>query len=491
MNIKKIVGISLLGVGAAIAAPQAAPAKAAAPAAPAATPAAEAAAPVADAPVAEAAPAESAAAPADSAAAPVADAAPEAAAPVAEAPAPAPVAEAAPAEEPKAEQIAVPAAPVAQKQDAWFAEAAKAEPAAAESAAGSEAAPAKKNPFDVLHGTAYNTVGNEAAADNVTGLLARPDLFAGRQFMYIEPASEFGVFSFGSLFGALDISGNLGRGTIGYATSGFGIAAHAALGQFYFDGDEGTRYNTEAGDDLGLNASKVVGKYAIILNVDWNTYKSEVGVEPAYGSSSDENYRDLSGSLAVSNAPGASGTNWSLGVGFMRHENTTEVAGKVIDENADSYVKVAPFFNFGALGVKSERARLYAGVNASVPVYIHDEYEKNTKGKTVDQNLTEFGLDLVPNILGEVALTESALVFGEAAFDWVAYAYGGGNDENGNEYSVMQSQMNKVSATAGFRYQYEDIAAIEFAFGDSFFTDTKSIFNGQGVFVSFGGFILF
>ena len=43
----------------------------------------------------------------------------------------------------------------------------------------------------------------------------------------------------------------------------------------------------------------------------------------------------------------------------------------------------------------------------------------------------------------------------------------------------------------GFRYQYKDWAACEFAFGDSFFTDTKSIFNGEGVFVSFGAFIFF
>lgn len=465
MNIKKIVGIGLVGMGAAFA-QEAAPA---APAADQAAPAVESA---------DAAPA--------AAAAPAAEAAPAVAAPAAEAPA-APAAEAAPAEE-KSEQIAVPAAPVAQEQSAWFAEAAAA-PAA--SAADTAVAKPKKNPFDVLHGSAYNTVGNEAAADNVDGLLARPDNFAGRQFFYVEPAGERGVFSVGSLFGAMDISGNLGRGTIGYAIPGFGIAVHGSLGQFYLDGDEGTRYNTEAGDDLGLAMSKIVGKYVVILNVDWNTYKSEVGMEPAYGSSSDENYRDLSANLAVSNAPGAAGTNWSLGVGFMRHENTTEVAGKVIDEDADSYVKIAPYFNFGALGLKSERARLYAGVNASVPVYLYDEYERNTNGKKVDQGLTEFGLQLVPNLLGEVALTESALVFGEAAFDWLAYAYGSGNDENGSEYTLMQSHMNKVTATAGFRYQYEDIAAIEFAFGDSFFTDTKSIFNGQGVFVSFGGFILF
>lgn len=459
MNIKKIVGIGLLGVGAALA-------QEVAPAAPAAEAVNQASAP-----------AEAAAEPA----APAADPAPAAA--------PAAPVETAPAVEAStSEQIAVPAAPVAQKQEAMFAEAAKAETADAEAAANANG---KKDAFDVLHGSAYNTVGNEAAADNVDGLLARPDKFAGRQFFYIEPSAERGVFSFGSLFGALDISGDLGRGTLGYAVPGFGVAAHASLGQFYYDGDEGTRYNTEAGDDLGVDVSKVVGAYAVVLNVDWKTYQSEVGVEPAFGSSSDENYRDLSVKLTITNAPSAAGKNWSAGLSFLRHENTTEVSGKVIDENGDSYVKIAPFFNFGALGLKSEHARLYAGVNASVPVVMFDEYERNMKGKKVNESLTEVGLDLVPNVLGEVALNESVLLFGEAAFDWLAFAYGTGSDEEGSDYSVLQSQMSKVSATMGFRYQYENFAALEFAFGDSFFTDTKSIFNGQGVFVSFGGFILF
>ena len=61
----------------------------------------------------------------------------------------------------------------------------------------------------------------------------------------------------------------------------------------------------------------------------------------------------------------------------------------------------------------------------------------------------------------------------------------------GDEYTTKVSKADEVKATAGLRYQYKDWAACEFAFGDSFFTDTKSIFNGEGVFVSFGAFIFF
>lgn len=461
MNLKKVIGIGLFGLGAAFAQN----------ATPATAPAAETTSSV-----------ENKAQSDESVKSDEAPAAEPAVAPETAAAEPA-------TEQAKTEQIAVPAAPVAQQQDAWFAEAAKAEPVAA--AESNDAPKAAASPFDVLHGSAYNTVGNEAASDNVNSLLARPDLFAGRQFLYIEPSSERGVFSVGSIFGALDISGNLGRGTIGYAVPGFGIAAYASLGQFYINSDDGTKYNTEAGDDLGLVVSKVVGKFAVTLNVDWLTYQSEVGTEPAYGSSSDENYRDLTVGVGLSNAPGATGTNWSAGVTFVRHENNTEVAGNIIDEGADSYVKITPNFNFGALGLKSEHARFYAGVNAAVPVVIFDSYERNMKGKVVDESMMEAALELVPNILGEVSVRDDLLFFGEAAFDWLAVGYGAGSDENGNDLSVLQSQMNKVTATIGVRYQYKDFVACEFALGDSFFTDTKSIFNGKGVFMSFGGFILF
>ncbi len=459
MNLKKVIGLGLFGLGAAFA-------QEAAPAAPAAAP--EAAAPAAETP-ADSAKAPEAAAPETSAAAP--------AAPIAV------------VEQPKAEPIAVPDAPEAKKQEAWFAEASKVKPVVKDDSV--VYVKPKKTPFDVLHGSAYNSVGNIAAAFNVNDLLATPDQFAGRQFLYIEPSAERGVFSVGSIFGAVDISGNLGRGTIGYAVPGFGVAVRASLGQFYFSGDEGTKYNTEAGDDLGAVVSKVIGGFQLTANVDWLTYESEEGVEPAFGSSTDENYRNLSVSLGISNTPSAKGTSWSAGVSFLRHESTTENGGKVIDENADSYIQITPNFNFGALALKSERARFYAGVNAALPVVLFDGYERNMKGKKVDESMMELGLQLSPNVLGEVAIRENLLVFGEANLDWLAFSFGNGSDENGNEFSVLQSQMNKSAATIGLRYQYEDFVACEFALGDTFFSDTKSIFNGKGVFVSFGGFILF
>ncbi|MCQ2096387.1 MAG: hypothetical protein MJY87_00385 [Fibrobacter sp.] len=447
MNLKKVIGLGLFGLGAAFA-QDAAPA---APAAPAAEPAASQEA-------APAAPAEA------QPAAPVAEApAEQSAAPVAEAP---------------AESVPVAAA-------------AEPAPAKAEEVVEAPAAPREKTAFDILHGSSYNTVGNEAAADNIDGFLARPDKFYGQKFFYIEPAGERGVVSFGSFFGAVDISGDLGRATLGYATNGFGVALRASLGQFYLDGDNGKKYATEAGDDLGLAVSKVFGGLVATLNVDWNTYADEVGLEPEFGASSDENYRDLKVSLGISNAPGAVSLNWSAGLNVLRHDNNTEYAGNTIDEGANSYTKIEPFFNVGKLGLETSYARLYVGANTSIPVVLFDGYEYNGKGKKVDESLFEVGLAVVPNILGEVMINENFMFYGEASYEWLALGFGNGTDENGDDYSVLQSQMNKVNATMGMRFQYKDYLACEFAFGDSFFTDTKSIFNGQGVFVSFGGFINF
>lgn len=446
MNLKTMFGLGLVSLSAAFAQE----------AAPAAAPVAQAAqtpAPVAEvAPVAE--PAPEAETPAPVAEAPVAEPAPVAAAP-------APVAEPAPAVE------ETPAA--------------EAEEVVAET-------PKSASKFDVLHGSAYNSVGNEAAADNVDGFLGRPDKFAGQKFFYVEPAGERGVVSFGSVFAALDISGDLGRATLGYAQDGFGVAVRASLGQYYVKNDKSEQYGTEAGDDLGLDVSKVVGDFAIVLNVDWNTYKEETGIDPKYGKSYDERYRDLDVKLGVS---GGSNVAWTAGVEVLRHENNTSYAGEDIDEDADSYVSASPFVNVGFKGLSSENARVFAGVNAKVPLVFFDEYKYNAAGEKVNQGLSEYGLSLTPNVLGEVIVNDDFLFFGEAAYEWLAFAYGNGTDENGEDYSVLQSHMNKVKADVGFRYQYKDFLACEFAFGDSFFTDTKSIFNGEGVFVSFGAFLYF
>lgn len=350
-----------------------------------------------------------------------------------------------------------------------------------------------KTPFTVLHGNAYNRVQNEAAGDNVDALLnKRLTKLANQKFFYIEPTGEKGVVSLGGFFGAMDISGELGRATAGYATPGFAIEARLGLGQIKAETKDADIKETVEGDDWGLTLSKTLGGYVVTLSGDWITFAKETNVEPARGPKTEQRYRDLDASLIVTDGPSARKHFWSAGVAFNRHEDELESGGTLIGDSLTSNFTVVPLFNYGTPVLRANYANVYMGLNAAVPVTVYDKanMRDSTSGKYKEASLWTVGVNLAPNILGEVLLTESLMLFGEASYTWEAFRY----VDNQTPYAdvkVKRSVADKVEATMGLRYQYKDWAACEFAFGDSFFTDTKSIFNGEGVFVSFGGFIYF
>ena len=428
-----------------------------------------------------------------------------AAAPAATAPAPAeapaevaqPTETAAPAavESAPAAEPAKTAAPAQPAPEAKVAEAVPPQGPAPEAAPGE--APVRmgppKTPFTVLHGNAYNRVQNEAAGDNVDALLnKRLTKLAYQKFFYIEPTGEKGVVSLGGFFGAMDISGELGRATAGYATPGFAIEARLGLGQIKTETKGADIKETVEGDDWGLTLSKTLGGYVVTLSGDWITFAKETNVDPVRGPKTEQRYRDLDASLIVTDGPSARKHFWSAGVAFNRHEDELESGGTLIGDSLTSNFTVVPLFNYGTPVLRANYANVYMGLNASVPVTVYDKADMrdSTSGKYKEASLWTVGVNLAPNILGEVLLTESLMLFGEASYTWEAFRY----VDNQTPYAdvkVKRSVADKVEATMGLRYQYKDWAACEFAFGDSFFTDTKSIFNGEGVFVSFGGFIYF
>lgn len=398
--------------------------------------------------------------------------------------------ESAPAAEP-----AKTAAPARPAPEAKVAEAVPPQGPAPEAAPGE--APVRmgppKTPFTVLHGNAYNRVQNEAAGDNVDALLnKRLTKLAYQKFFYIEPTGEKGVVSLGGFFGAMDISGELGRATAGYATPGFAIEARLGLGQIKTETKGADIKETVEGDDWGLTLSKTLGGYVVTLSGDWITFAKETNVDPVRGPKTEQRYRDLDASLIVTDGPSARKHFWSAGVAFNRHEDELESGGTLIGDSLTSNFTVVPLFNYGTPVLRANYANVYMGLNASVPVTVYDKADMrdSTSGKYKEASLWTVGVNLAPNILGEVLLTESLMLFGEASYTWEAFRY----VDNQTPYAdvkVKRSVADKVEATMGLRYQYKDWAACEFAFGDSFFTDTKSIFNGEGVFVSFGGFIYF
>ena len=398
--------------------------------------------------------------------------------------------ESAPAAEP-----AKTAAPAQPAPEAKVAEAVPPQGPAPEAAPGE--APVRmgppKTPFTVLHGNAYNRVANEAAGDNVDALLnKRLTKLAYQKFFYIEPTGEKGVVSLGGFFGAMDISGELGRATAGYATPGFAIEARLGLGQIKTETKGADIKETVEGDDWGLTLSKTLGGYVVTLSGDWITFAKETNVDPVRGPKTEQRYWDLDASLIVTDGPSARKHFWSAGVAFNRHEDELESGGTLIGDSLTSNFTVVPLFNYGTPVLRANYANVYMGLNASVPVTVYDKADMrdSTSGKYKETSLWTVGVNLAPNILGEVLLTESLMLFGEASYTWEAFRY----VDNQTPYAdvkVKRSVADKVEATMGLRYQYKDWAACEFAFGDSFFTDTKSIFNGEGVFVSFGGFIYF
>lgn len=350
-----------------------------------------------------------------------------------------------------------------------------------------------KTPFTMLHGNAYNRVENEAAPDNVNYLLnKRLTKMAFNKFFYVEPSGEMGAFSLGSFFGAMDISGELGRATAGYATPGFAIEARLGLGQIKRDVKGAEIKETVEGDDWGLTLSKTLGGVVVTLAGDWTTYARETNVEPTKGPKTEQRYRDIDASLIVTDGPSASKHFWSAGVAFNRHEDELERGGSLIGDSLTSRVSIVPVFNYGTPALRASYANVYMGVNAAVPTTIYDKLDMHdtTSENKIEASLFTTMLTLSPNILGEVLLGESLLLFGEVSYTWKAFRYLN-KDAPGEKVTLKESLADKVEASMGLRYQYKDWAACEFAFGDSFFTDTKSIFNGEGVFVSFGGFIYF
>ena len=402
------------------------------------------------------------------------------------APAPAPVQKA-------PEPVAEPAKPAAQEsaQQPVVAEQPKPEIKAAPEP--DRMGPPPKTPFTVVHGNAYNMVENEAAADNVDLLLRnRLVKLAGQKFVYIEPAGEKGVVALGGFFGAMDLSGDLGRATLGYANRSFAADLRLSLGQIAISEEDENKKGSYAGDDLGASLSAVLGGYVITASADWITFADEMNVTPENGPKVEQRYRDLEGSLILSDGPVARKHFWSLGVAFVRHENENEVGDRVVNEDVDSRTTFVPVFNYGTPALRTDRANLYLGLNMSFPITIFDQTEaRNSVGKVVKTSQYNLGATIVPNIVSEVLFNKYVMFFGEANYEWNAIRYIWGKTASGDNYTIQQSVADKVNASIGTRLQYDNLVACEFSLGDSFFTDTKSIFNGEGVFVKFGGFIYF
>ena len=542
MNIKKTFLVVALGLAAglqaqeaapqtATTAPAAAPAPVAAPAAPAeqaaaqpAAPAPEAApAPVAapapeTAPAPEAAPAEQAAAqpagpepvpapapeaaPAEQAAAPAPEAAP------ADSAAAATAAETAAAEQPAAEATATDS--VAQAPAAVDSAAAATTAAAEQAAAPAKTLPASPILDGMIHGSAYNSVANEAAGATIGGDMSVPHKMHGHKLAYYEPINEFGAVSFGentTFFMAFDNSEDMGLFTAGFAWNSFGFSLDLSAGALR---DEQTFVATETeaehtdkatiidkGSLAGATFSAKFGVVDLALNGYFTLPESFSKTEAPYSEIDYRNF-EYGGQFLVSKANNPF-FSWTAFVGGLRvdaktkstisHEEDSKGIKSLITEisevsDTSSRIEAVAGFNFGSTVLANENARVYVGLNSTVAGIAFDKIDD------IRSRDNQYGLYLAPNIFGEVALSKYFMMFAGATHQWAAFEYRDAATP-AVEIKSMDVQAGATEVNLGARVQY-NMFAVELSLADSFirnpfgaFSDTHEIGANIGAFINF------
>lgn len=345
----------------------------------------------------------------------------------------------------------------------------------AEAPAAAAAAPAQQpGGLNVLHGVAYNTVGNEAAASTVRGNMASPYKMSGSNLFYVEPSNEYGVLSLAkgglTYLLAFDNNANLGMVTAGIATGAFGVTVDLSLAKKWIDEEigkaEASASVTRANDLIRVNAGVLLGAMDLTANIYWNTYRTEIDTE-SDANEEDNDFWDIGGQVILSNAPSATNLAWSAGLSVERHSEdyervTTALNGAKQTTERDgngAYLFIQPQLNIGLPVLSTESSRVLVGLNTRLPIVFFDDIE-NANQKTTD-SYSIMGLYTSPNIFAEMALTENWVIFGGASFEWEVFSYADDELEAGDvttDISICSMTTNNTMATAGARFQYKNLS---------------------------------
>jgi len=409
-------------------------------------------------------------------------------------------------EQPAEEQVAEPVQePVQEEVPASSASMIALPEESSSSAAVEENAPVTSGEkFNVLHGNAYNNVGNEAAAATIGGNMAKPHEMYKSKLVYLEPTLDNAVVSFGSAntyFIGFDNSKSLGLLQLGFARSNFGLQLYTAIGKTWMDqdaeGSENSSFRVSKDDDVGAIFSMKLGALDLTANIDWLTTANELSTEETsnnYSQTDEADYWDVKGKVLVSNAPSAKDVAWSAGVTVLRHNlteyyeekngnNTTEVESATFD----SHIEIMPEFNIGAKILEAENARVFLGLNTTIPVMVFDDIEGSDYYYRQDH--IGFGVFTQPNILAELALSDNWLTFGGASYTWNVFSMDALTEDN-TDIQAMTMVSGAISVNAGVRFQYKNFA-LEASVLDSFYNNPLEGFGGDNFIANIGGFILF
>ena len=366
--------------------------------------------------------------------------------------------------------------------------------------------------LNVLHGVAYNTVGNQAAAATVRDNMATPYTMAGLRLFYVEPTNNYGALALSSgsmtyLLAFDSRNANLGLVTAGIATKAFGVTVDVAIDKKWAsaeiksddDKDEGDVSVTQPDDYLGATFAAPLGAIDLTINAYWNTYRLETDTE-SDDFEHDEDYWDLGGSLTFSNSPSASSLAWAVGASFNRHKDYTKdvnFAGNGAKETTESngitaHTYIEPFFNVGFPVLANAESRVLLGFNTRLPLVFFDELDN--KGAKRKDNYKILGLYTSPNIFAEMNVSESWIIFGGAMFNWEVISYA--SDEYTTNYdtpnakvttdiSVLSMKTNATFATAGARFQYKNLSV------EASVAENLNTANWSGLIGNFSGTLSF
>lgn len=363
------------------------------------------------------------------------------------------------------------------------------------------------HPLDIVHGNAYNMVGNEAASATIGSDLAMPHKMFGHKLGYFEPIEGYGVASFGSsntYFIAFDNSQNLGLLTAGISNGRFGAALKVSLGKNWntihndIDNSENKVSTTSSGSLIGAVASTKI-------------HNLELGIDVAYANNEEQSLAttpnakievsnwDAGGKITVADYSNSRFV-WAASVNVLRHQAKTRTKTityfigeddkdyvatfKSVISDTSSRVEVVPQINVASTVLESPMARLHIGLNTTIPMIAYDVISG------IVSRHNEYGLQFVPNILGEVNLNKYAMAFGSASYQWDAVAisdFKKGNIDTKN----TKTESGTTTANIGMRL-HTDFAALELTFTKQFLQNPFGSFsNTDEIGVSLGAFVLF
>lgn len=357
---------------------------------------------------------------------------------------------------------------------------------------------------DIIHGNAYNTVGNEAAAATIGSNLASPHKMHGSKLVYFDPIDQQGVLAFGNsitYFLSFSNESDLGFLSAGMAFGKFGFAIDYAMSKAWVyrdhaDGTTETEEHTAPGTIIGATASMNLGSFDVALSGHYQTPYGNALVSLPQSEQEHEAWA-ADGYLGLSYSGDV--IFWTVGVGAMRNDSKfkssiSEI--KVVDgknylavtkttlTDTLSNIEVLPEFSIGGTVLSSENANVYLGLNAAAAVYIYDEIA-GISDKHIDA-----ALFLSPNILGEVMLSKYFMAFGGASFNWKAAEYNT-RELNNEEVEVISTATNSTTVNLGARFEYGP-AALELGFEKTFLQNPFGAFSStDGIVTSLGAFINF